>query len=109
MKLFSVQLEVAQAWECCTPRPTNLRGMVAKRFYVYVTASACVINIINRTAWGLSAGHSHAKYQTSWVKSVPANFHMDKTGPGREGKEGFRHSRIKGLRETNVSYSAIVG
>lgn len=109
VKPFSVQLEAARAWECCTPRPTNLRGMVAKRLSVCVTASACVINIINRTAWGLSAGHSHAKYQTRWVKSVPANFHTDKTGPGRERKEGLRHSRIKGLRETNVSLSAMEG
>lgn len=37
VKLFSVQLEVAQAWECCTPRPTNLRGIVAKRFCVCVS------------------------------------------------------------------------
>lgn len=32
-------------------------------------------------------GHSHVKYQTNRVKSVPANFHTDKTGPGREGRK----------------------
>lgn len=43
VKLFSVQLEVAQAWECCTPRPTNLRGIVAKRFYVCVSLHQLVL------------------------------------------------------------------
>lgn len=77
--------------------------------FVCVTASACVTDIINRTAWALSVGHSPAKYQTSRVKSAPANFDTGKIDPVREGKEGLRHSRIKGLREANVSYSAMEG
>lgn len=62
-------------------------GEALLNLFVCVIVSACIINIINRTAYGLSAGRSHVKYQTGRVKSVLPTKTCPLVRQALEGKE----------------------
>lgn len=44
--VLSAQLELAQSWECCSPHPAKLRGIVAKHTYLCVSLYRLVLEIL---------------------------------------------------------------